>query len=160
MHLFPPVFLQLLAVYSFLWGFFKTRPCVFTAKHRKCKAMKTQGVETTELQDIMIGFLEQNREGMIAFLEWFLNSVLEMEVEQQANAHRCINDVAAGRWFGPLSMNQRQIMLPQGVIGESPSDLLVRILRLHSSNRLEIRRVQTSFLLSFGFRTAGKPLPS
>ena len=41
--------------------------------------MKTQGVETTELQDIMIGFLEQNREGMISLVEWFLNSVMEME---------------------------------------------------------------------------------
>jgi putative transposase len=48
--------------------------------------MKTQGIETTELQDIMIGFLEQNREGMVSLLEWFLNSVMEMEVEQQANA--------------------------------------------------------------------------
>ena len=48
--------------------------------------MKTQGMETTELKDIMIGFLEQNREGMASLLEWFLNNVMEMEVEQQANA--------------------------------------------------------------------------
>ena len=48
--------------------------------------MKTQGVETTELKDIMVGFLEQNREGMVSLLEWFLNNVMEMEVEQQANA--------------------------------------------------------------------------
>ena len=34
----------------------------------------------------MLGFLEQNREGMASLLEWFLNSVMEMEVEQQANA--------------------------------------------------------------------------
>ena len=40
--------------------------------------MKTQGMETTELKDIMIGFLEQNREGMASLLEWFLNNVMEM----------------------------------------------------------------------------------
>ena len=34
----------------------------------------------------MIGFLEQNREGMVSLVEWFLNGVMEMEVEQQANA--------------------------------------------------------------------------
>ena len=42
--------------------------------------MKTQGVETSELKDIMIGFLEQNREGMVSLAEWFLNNVMEMEV--------------------------------------------------------------------------------
>jgi len=42
----------------------------------RCKAMKTQGIETTELKDIMIGFLEQNREGMVSLVEWFLNSVM------------------------------------------------------------------------------------
>ena len=48
--------------------------------------MKTQGVETTELQNITIGFLEQNREGIVPLLEWFLSSVMETQVEQQANS--------------------------------------------------------------------------
>ena len=42
--------------------------------------MKTQGIESNEIKDIMIGFLEQNREGMVSLLEWFLNNVMEMEV--------------------------------------------------------------------------------
>ena len=70
--------------------------------------MKTQGVETTELQDIMIGFLEQNREGMITLLEWFLNSVMEMEVEQQANAslyERCGGRKAYRNGYKPRTLN-------------------------------------------------------
>ena len=42
--------------------------------------METQGNEIGELKDIMIGFLEQNREGMVSLAEWFLNNVMEMEV--------------------------------------------------------------------------------
>ena len=37
--------------------------------------MKRQSGETTELKDIMIGFLEHNREEMISLAEWFLTSV-------------------------------------------------------------------------------------
>ena len=48
--------------------------------------MKVQGMETTELQDTLIGFLEQSKKEVVSLLEWFLNSVMEMEVEQQANS--------------------------------------------------------------------------
>jgi len=71
--------------------------------------MKTQGIETTELQDIMIGFLEQNREGMVSLLEWFLNSVMEMEVEQQANAslyERCGGRKAYRNGYKPRTLNR------------------------------------------------------
>ncbi len=70
--------------------------------------MKTQGIETTELKDIMIGFLEQNREGMVSLVEWFLNSVMEMEVEQQANAslyERCGGRKAYRNGYKPRTLN-------------------------------------------------------
>ena len=70
--------------------------------------MKTQGIETTELKDIMIGFLEQNREGMVSLLEWFLNNVMEMEVEQQANAslyERCDGRKAYRNGYKPRTLN-------------------------------------------------------
>ena len=70
--------------------------------------MKTQGMETTELKDIMIGFLEQNREGMASLLEWFLNNVMEMEVEQQANAslyERCGRRKAYRNGYKPRTLN-------------------------------------------------------
>ena len=70
--------------------------------------MKTQGIETTELKDIMVGFLEQNREGMVSLLEWFLNNVMEMEVEQQANAslyERCDGRKAYRNGHKPRTLN-------------------------------------------------------
>ncbi len=70
--------------------------------------MKTQGMETTELKDIMIGFLEQNREGMVSLVEWFLNNVMEMEVEQQANAslyERCDGRKAYRNGYKPRTLN-------------------------------------------------------
>ena len=70
--------------------------------------MKTQGIETTYLKDIMIGFLEQNKEGMVSLLEWFLNNVMEMEVEQQAHAslyERCDGRRAYRNGYKPRTLN-------------------------------------------------------
>ena len=70
--------------------------------------MKTQGMETAELNDIMIRFLEQNREGMDSLLEWFMNNVMEMEVEQQTNAslnERCGGRKAYRNGYKPRTLN-------------------------------------------------------
>ena len=70
--------------------------------------MKTQGVETTELQNITIGFLEQNREGIVPLLEWFLSSVMETQVEQQANTslyERCGDRKAYRNGYKPRTLN-------------------------------------------------------
>lgn len=55
-----------LVVYNTVCELFKTlRP---PAIHMECREMKIQGIEIRELNEVMIGFQEQYREGMISLL--------------------------------------------------------------------------------------------
>jgi len=57
--------------------------------------MEAQGTQDKEIRDLITEYLEGNEQGMRELLTWFLNHVMDYEVEQQAGAGRY--DRAKGR---------------------------------------------------------------
>ena len=57
--------------------------------------MKTQGMDATELEDTMIGFLEQYSDGLTALIERFLHGVMGKHAKQHASAF--LNERADGK---------------------------------------------------------------